>query len=548
MTSKPFRTIIQTGAFTLAISALSALSAAPALATKGDSFSTRGEVSTQVSTILNAEDRLPMPLQRVRPALTRHYVENEGRLFWVGSPRMDQLIARLANAERDGLFSRDYPVDYLTSLKDSLQAGEAFTEAYAELAFSAFFLRYASDLKIGRFVPRKIDPELFVSRKKLDLVPVLTKLNDYSSLDAFFKNWEPHSAEYRTLRNALRRFQAIEAKGGWQPISPGETLKPGMSDPRVAQVRARLMASGELTQAAGDPNLFDEGLEIAVRQFQAEHGLDADGVVGKQSVFAMNVSAKERVRQIIVNLERSRWLPEDLGDRHILVNVASFELRRVEYGSLQEVIRVVVGKPGHRTPVFSDKIRYLELNPTWTVPYSIATKEMLPKLQANPNHLGNSFELLQGGQSIPFGSVDWAAYSRSSFPFTIRQKPGPKNALGRVKFMFPNKHSIYLHDTPSRALFARTRRAFSHGCIRVGRPLHLANQLLASAPGKWSLKKIQTVLDSAKRTRVNLPEPLPVHLTYSTVFRGLNGAINFRPDIYGRDKRLYRALFAKHTP
>ncbi len=548
MTSRAILILARSGAFALAMTALSLGVPTPVLAQKGDSFSTRGEVSNQVSTILNSEGRLPMPVQVVRAALTKHYVENQGRLFWVGSPRMDQLIARLAAAERDGLFPRDYPIEYLTSLKDSLQAGDAFTEAYAELAFSAFLLRYASDLKIGRFVPRKIDPELFVSRKKLPLVPVLSTLTKYETLEAFFKDWEPQNPEYRTLRNALRRYQAIEAKGGWNSVDPGETLKPGMNDPRVAQVRARLMATGELTQSASDPNLYDEGLEIAVRQFQAEHGLDADGVVGKQSIFAMNIPARERVRQIIVNLERWRWLPEDLGDQHILVNVAGFELRRSEYGSVQEVIRVVVGKPGHRTPVFSNKIKYLELNPTWTVPYSIATKEMLPKLQANPGYLGQSFELLQGGRSIPFTSVDWASYSRKSFPFTIRQKPGPKNALGRVKFIFPNKHAIYLHDTPSRSLFSRTARAFSHGCIRVGRPLHLANQLLSDAPGKWSLRKIQTVLDSAKRTRVNLPEPLPVHLTYSTVFRGLNGAINFRPDIYGRDKRLYRALFAKHSP
>ena len=184
---RPFRTL----AATLALATLTGLGSAPALAQKGDSFSTRNEVSAQVATILNSEGRLPMPVQIVRPALTKHYVENEGRLFWVGSPRMDQLIERLSNAARDGLFTRDYPVEYLTTLKDSLQAGEAFTEAYAELAFSAFFLKYASDLKVGRFVPRKIDPELFVSKKKLDLVPVLSKLNSYSSLDAFFTDWEP---------------------------------------------------------------------------------------------------------------------------------------------------------------------------------------------------------------------------------------------------------------------------------------------------------------------------------------------------------------------
>ncbi|MEM7428217.1 MAG: L,D-transpeptidase family protein [Pseudomonadota bacterium] len=518
-----------------------------ALAQKSDSFSTRDEVAGKVVAILSAEDRLPLPLQRVRKALTKHYVDNSGRLFWVGSPRMDQLIAHVSRAERDGLFTHDYPVNYLQSLKDSLQAGDSFTEAYTELAFSAFFLRYASDLKIGRFVPRKIDPELFVSRKKIDFAPVLAKLAEYASVQDFFRIWEPQNAEYRTLRNALRRYQRISARGGWAPVDPGETLKVGMRDPRVAQVRARLQATGEITQRSNDPDLYDEGLAIAVRQFQAEHGLDSDGVIGKQTIFTMNISAEERVRQIMVNMERWRWLPENLGDRYILVNVAAFELRRVEYGSLQDVIRVVVGKPGHRTPVFSNKIKYLELNPTWTVPYSIATKEFLPKLQSNPYHLGDSYELLQGGQSVPFGSVDFASYTRNTFPYTIRQRPGPKNALGRVKFIFPNKHAIYLHDTPARSLFGRTKRAFSHGCIRVGEPLELARQLLQNAPGKWSMRKIRAVVDSRKQTRVNLPEPLPVHLTYSTVFRGTNGALNFRPDVYGRDKKLYRALFAKHT-
>ncbi len=529
------------------IAAVAAFTPVTAQAAKGDSFSSRDQVAEQVVTILSAEDRLPLPLQRVRKALTAHYVDNSGRLFWVGSPRMDQLIAHVSKAEQDGLFAHDYPVNYLQSLKDSLKAGDTFTEAYTELAFSAFFLRYASDLKIGRFVPRKIDPELFVSRKKIDFAPVLAKLADYGSVKDFFRIWEPQNSQYRTLRNALRRFQRIAAKGGWAPVAPGEVLKPGMRDPRVAQVRARIQASGDISQGSSDPDLYDGALVIAVRQFQAEHGLDSDGVIGKQTVFAMNIPAQERVRQIMVNMERWRWLPEDLGDRHILVNVAGFELRRVEYGSLQDVIRVVVGKPGHRTPVFSNKIKYLELNPTWTVPYSIASKEILPKLQSNPYHLGDNFELLQGGQSIPFGSVDFNNYSRKSFPYTIRQKPGPKNALGRVKFIFPNKHAIYLHDTPSRSLFGRTQRAFSHGCIRVGEPLELARQLLENTPGKWSMRKIKSVVDSRKRTRVNLPVPMPVHLTYSTVFRGTNGALNFRPDIYGRDKKLYRALFAKHT-
>lgn len=518
-----------------------------AVAEKSDSFSTRNDVSSTINQILNSDKRLPMPIQTVREALTKHYVEGEGRLFWIGSPRMDHLVERLRNAEADGLFTRDYPIDYLITLQESLKAGDAFTEAYAELAFSAFFLRYASDMKIGRFTPRRIDPELFVSRKKLDLGVVLQKFESAKELKSFFANWEPQSAEYRSLRTALRKYRAIVARGGWQPIGTGEVLKPGMRDERVTQIRDRLLATGEISQHSSDPELYDEGLAIAVQAFQKAHGLDADGVIGKQSIFALNISAQERVRQIIVNMERWRWMPEDLGDKYILVNIAAFQLRRMEYGSMVEQIRVVVGKPGHNTPVFSNKIKYVEINPTWTVPYSIATKEILPKLQNNPSALGSTYELLQGGQSVPFPAIDWSQYSRKNFPFTIRQKPGPKNALGRVKFIFPNKHNIYLHDTPSRSLFKRSARAFSHGCIRVGRPLDLAEQVLATVPGKWTRKKIDKTVAGAKRTRVNLPEPLAVHLTYSTAFRGPGGGINFRKDIYGRDKKLYRALFGKHT-
>ena len=518
-----------------------------AFAEKGDRYSSRDEVSTLVNKILTSDQRMAMPIQVVREALSEHYVKNNGRLFWVGSPRMDQLVERLRNAADDGLFTRDYPIEYLVTLQDSLKAGDPFTEAYAELAFSAFFLRYASDLKIGRFVPRRIDPKLYVSQKKLDHVEVLNKLKLYDDLPEFFKSWEPQSAEYRSLRTALNKYRAIVARGGWGEVEIGETLKPGMRGERVGQMRARLIASGEMTQIPDDPEFYDEGLEIAVRSFQRRHGLDADGVVGKQTMFALNVSAEERMRQIIVNMERWRWMPEDLGDKHILVNIAAFQLRRMEYGAMVEQIRVVVGKPAHATPVFSHKIQYVEINPTWTVPYSIATKELLPKLKENPYALGPTYELLQKGQPISFGSVDWSQMSRRNFPYTIRQKPGPKNALGRVKFIFPNKHNIYLHDTPSRSLFARSTRAFSHGCIRVGRPLDLAAQLLAAAPGKWSRKKIDTVVASEKRTRVNLTEPLAVHLTYSTAFRGPGGGVNFRPDIYGRDKKLYRALFAKPT-
>ena len=209
---------------------------------------------------------------------------------------------------------------------------------------------------------------------------------------------------------------------------------------------------------------------------------------------------------------------------------------------------VVVGKTYHRTPVFSDRIRYLEFNPTWTVPYSIATKEFLPALKKDPDaYATRGFDLLQAGTSVSWYGIDWQQYSTKKFPYTIRQHPGPKNALGRVKFMFPNKHNVYLHDTPARSLFSKSYRALSHGCVRLAEPVKFAEEVLADLPD-WSPDRINAVLTSAETTRVNLKKPLPVHLVYATVWLAADGTVHFRPDIYGRDERLFRALFAKHTP
>lgn len=241
-------------------------------------------------------------------------------------------------------------------------------------------------------------------------------------------------------------------------------------------------------------------------------------------------------------------MPEQLGDRYIIVNIAGFELKRVEANQIQERMRVVVGLPYRRTPVFSKTMKYLEINPYWNVPNSIATREELPKLQQNPSDLASKgFEAISGDQVLDVRSVNWSQYSENNFPFRLRQQPGPANALGRVKFMFPNRFNVYLHDTPARTLFARAQRAFSHGCIRVARPIDLTEQLLADKPD-WSRRRIEQVLESGERTVVNLERPLPVHITYATAWRRPDDTVHFAVDIYQRDEALERALFGKATP
>ena len=524
-----------------------AFMAKPVMAAKGGLAPGLAETKEAIVEILDTSERLPGHLQRVRKILAKHYIDNDAPVFWVGTGRMTPFIQRLLFADEDGLKIDDYPADYLIALRDNVEAADPISGGYTELAFAAYFLRYASDLKTGRFIPQKIDPKLFQPRRKLDRAGLLTQLNSYKNPVTFLRNLEPHNPHYRALKTSLRLYRQMAENGGWQKIPFGKVLKPGMSDPRIPAIRERLVKSGDLTsQTLQTPEDYDPALALAVQQYQRRHGLNDEAIVGKLTLTQMNISASERVRQIIVNMERWRWMPEDMGDRHMMVNIAAFELQRVNSGSITQRIPVVVGKPFHQTPVFSDQMEYLEFNPTWTVPYSIATKELLPKLKNNPHALGPNFELLASGQSIPFASVDFNQYSGSNFPYTIRQRPGEKNALGRVKFIFPNKHAIYLHDTPSRSLFAKDARAFSHGCVRVYKPLELANKILADVP-KWSAKRIRQTLASKKTTRVILPAKIPVHIVYATSFRGEGGSIEFRPDIYGRDKKLYRALFGKPT-
>jgi murein L,D-transpeptidase YcbB/YkuD len=471
-----------------------------------------------------------------RETLRRMYPGRDFVPIWVDDngllPQAEAFIDWLAvGPARQGLRPAHYHLDAI----QSLEVDRAGALVDLELALSDSFLIIGSHFLAGRLNPETLDSEWLANRRHRDLVPLLEQAE--SGAGALLESLLPTAPEYRALVERLATLRRLRDDGGWVSIDPGPTMRSGDTGPRVAHLIDRLRVSGDFNGQPGDR--FDAAVATAVREFQARHGLTADGLVGRGTISALNVPIQDRINQIIVNLERWRWLPESLGDRYVIVNIAGFRLDVVELGETTLTMRVVVGRPYRRTPVFSDTIRYLVLNPSWEVPSTIATQDKLPIIKQNPNYLADQgYQLLQGWgadeKRVDPASVDWTTITPRNFPFRLRQGPGPLNALGLVKFMFPNKFSVYLHDTPARDLFAEDARAFSSGCIRLESPLDLAELLLRDNPN-WSRAAIDRAIADGREQTVSLPQPLPVHLLYWTVWVDENGVLQFRDDIYGRD-------------
>ncbi len=498
-----------------------------------------------VKQLLSSGQRMELPIERIRPALTAHYIAGNGPIYWFNAGRMDQFVSRIRMAPYDGLNSQDYPADTLLQLRDAAKTGDLTQAAHAELYFSAILVSYAADLKIGRVVPQKVDPNLFRNPKTIDVQRVLADLKKAPDANKFLNGFEPKNSHYQALKKMLKVYTDVIAGGiNWPSIGPGPNVMPGGSDARIPAVRRLLSLTGDFEWADNGSTAYDQNLAIAVRRFQVRHGLEAKGQLGKQTLVAMNIRPDERQKQIILNMERWRWMPDNLGDEHFLVNIAAFELQHVMSNTIVDRMNVVAGAVATQTPEFSGSMEYIELNPYWTVPYDLAIKEMLPKLKANPLAYADDFEVYAGGKLANWGAINWAQYGAGSFPFTFRQMPGPKNALGKVKFMLPNRFNIYLHDTPAKEKFASTTRAFSHGCIRLSRPADLAYSMLERTGMDHAA--VDAVWASGQNTRVNLPQRIPVHLIYATAFSSENG-IEFRTDIYGRDRKLFEALFGRPT-
>jgi murein L,D-transpeptidase YcbB/YkuD len=478
--------------------------------------------------------------------LAAFYQERQMAPLWLdesgATTRASALAAVLRAAGLNGLDPEDYGAAEITAL---LPAGTPDERAELELRLSLGLIEITSDLASGRLEPNKVNPELFIYPHDVDPAQVIRAAAAAPDIAAFVASFEPAQPEYRRLRAALADYRALAAAGDWPAVADGPTLKPGMTDARVAQLRARLAVAAA---PGADPTLFDDELARAVEAFKQRQGLEQDGAVGRNTLAALNLSVEDRIRQILLNLERRRWMPDDPGERYVFVNLADFELKVVDGPKTVFDTRVVVGAPYHRTPVFSDDMTYVDINPYWNVPTSIARNELLPKIKQDPGYLAaNNFELLsdwsESATVLDPHTIDWSNVTPERFAYKVRQGPGPGNALGHIKFMFPNQFNVCLHDTPARGLFAKDQRSFSHGCIRVANPDQFGAFVLAGQPG-WSLAEIDDAIASGQRMVVALQEPLPVHITYLTAWVNKDGSVNFRRDVYGRDEILAAALLS----
>lgn len=411
-----------------------------------------------------------------------------------------------------------------------------------EMMLTGQFFNYGSKEWGGMTADTAKDLEWFIPRKKLDMESLLDSL--VKGPGNTFE--EPVNRYYITLREALKKLAAMEKDGKWDSIHADKKIyKKGDSAAVITAVKNRLYSWGDLPVQDTSP-VFTTALDTALRSFQERMGLTVNGTIQQPVLNALNVPLEKRMQQILVNMERMRWVPVEPGDNFLLVNIPEFKLHVYENGKLSWSCNVVVGKPGASTVIFTRPMKFVVFSPYWNVPPGILANEILPAVKRNRGYLvRQNMEVVgAGGKEIPAGSINWSKYSGSGFPYIIRQKPGRSNALGKVKFLFPNEYNIYLHDTPSRYLFGETKRSFSHGCIRVAEPKRLAEWLLRNDPA-WTPEKIEKAMNSDKEKFVSLKDQVPVFIGYFTAFVNSKGQLNFRDDVYGHDARLAAQLFAK---
>ncbi|MBU3946595.1 MAG: L,D-transpeptidase family protein [Proteobacteria bacterium] len=475
------------------------------------------------------------------------------------STQTHELIRTIRKAADEGINPLDYHIDGIEILLKEITGSYLKIDDVPikklmelELLLSDAFFLYASHLTAGRVNPETIQKEWAIKNQHMDLVRILFDSLDKGNISYALETVNQQSPDYQRLKKASESYRKLAENAGWPHIPKGPKMKKGDRGARIAILHSHLKISGDLGQTdEKNPRLFGDILEKAVLRFQKRHGLTEDGVVGRATITALNITALDRLKQIVVNMERWRWLQRDFGPRYIVVNIADFQLNVVEENESILKMRVVVGKYYRQTPVLEGKMTYLVINPFWIIPQKLAEEDMLPLIKEDKEVIKSKkirvYESWKNGAlEIDPGLVNWKIVNNNGFSYKLVQEPGPLNALGHIKFIFPNKFDVYFHDTPARDLFNREKRDFSSGCIRIEKPVELAAYLL-QVDTNWTKQKLLEAIDSQKTQIISLSNPIAVKILYFTAWVDEQGIVNFRNDIYQWDKQLAEALEEK-TP
>lgn len=464
--------------------------------------------------------------------------------LWTGSRAGSARSEALASAIRASADHGLNPAWYgLADVEKAVAPGA--DPAAAEALLTAAFVSYASDVSTGRVRANRIDKEISIDQRKVDRTDLLKAAAEAPDFAAYLASLPP-KGDYPGLQKALAVWRDKRAKAAFTPVPDGVALKPGMIDARVPLLRKRL---AELELKLPDPgpvaDQYDEALAAVVKAYQETKGLTVDGVIGAKTVRSLNTTIDERIDQIVANLERRRWLPEDLGSRYVFVNAGDYSMMFVDDGKVAFQSLVIVGTPKDPTPEIQSVMRGFQTNPFWTVPQSIAGEEYLPLLRRDPDALtAGGFRIFANWSDdteIDPSSIDWSSIHPKAFPYRIRQNSGASNALGYIFFPFNNKYGIYMHDTASRWLFTEGSRNFSHGCIRLLNPLDFVEKVF-NGKNSFSKERVRQVIDSGQQAHYTFPEPVTLYVTYRTVSADAGGAATFRDDVYGRDRLVVRAM------
>ena len=476
------------------------------------------------------------------------YKNNGFQRLWTNPQNVEDLFNAIKTIDEDGLRPEDYHFKEIEKMRTQIGPG---TSSDPELLADYDLLLTDSLIRLGyHLIFGKVDPEEHHPHWNLAVeidadrpADYIQEILDAGNLAKTIEELRPQHIIYNRFKSALKKYRALQANGGWEPVPPGPTLKKGMQNGRILLLRKRLKSTGDLTTELADTEAFDDQLEKAVIRFQRRHHLTADGAVGKQTLEALNVPVENRIDQIRINLERLRWVLHAISGKFVIVDIAGFKVFVYKDNEIIWTSRVQVGRPYRQTPVFKATITYMELNPTWTVPPGILAKDILPAVKKDPGYLKerNISVIDRSGKVINQDTINWSKSSGRNFPYQLRQDPGPSNAMGLIKIMFPNKHLVFIHDTPSRSLFDRTDRTFSSGCIRTEKPFELA-EILLDNPAEWNQESFKRIIDSGQTQTIRLPKPFPVLLFYWTAAMESDGRVRFKKDPYKRDAEVLEGL------